>query len=47
MITDFSVVVEKVIHMQLYDYLNQNSLLTERQYGFRKTYSTELAGLTW
>ena len=26
----------KVIHLQLYDYLDQNRLLTEKQYGFRE-----------
>ena len=32
----FSKVMDKVIHMQLHDYLDQNMLLTKRQYGFRK-----------
>ena len=34
---------EKIIHDQMYEYLNDNNLLTEQQFGFRKLHSTEYA----
>ena len=38
-----SKVFERVIYLQLYNYLNINALLCEQQYGFRPQHSTELA----
>ena len=38
-----SKVLERVIHIQLYDYFCKNNLLCEQQYGFRSKHSTELA----
>ena len=38
-----SKVLEKVVHNQLTDYLEENKLLCPRQFGFRKKHSTELA----
>ena len=35
--------LEKIIHSQLYNYLEENKLLSENQYGFRKDRSTGLA----
>ena len=32
--------MEKCIHIQLYDYLDKNSLLSPQQSGFRKSFST-------
>ena len=40
-----SKVFEKVVFIQLYDYLVKNKLLYDSQYGFRKFHSTELAAL--
>ena len=45
LLTAFSKVIEKVVHTQLSDYLNKNSLLYVSQYGFRGEHSTELAAL--
>ena len=40
-----SKVMEKVMHMQIYSYLDTNKLLYTSQYGFRKHHSTEFATL--
>jgi hypothetical protein len=40
-----SKVFEKIMHTQIYDYLNENKLLYVSQYGFRALHSTELATL--
>ena len=40
-----SKVFEKVVFIQLYDYMTKNKLLYKSQYGFRKFHSTELAAL--
>ena len=39
----FSKIIEKIMAMRLLNYLTNNSLLIENQYGFRPNYSTELA----
>ena len=36
-----SKLIERVVFNQLYDYLNENNLLTELQSGFRPRFSTE------
>lgn len=36
----FSKIIEKVVHHQLYGYMQRNNLLTNNQYGFRKKLST-------
>ena len=36
---------EKVVHKQLYEYLNNNNLLNNSQYGFRPNHSTEYAAI--
>ena len=36
-------ILEKIIHSQLFHYLEENNLLSENQYGFRKGLSTSLA----
>ncbi len=38
-----SKVFERVIYTQIYQYFNNNALLSEQQYGFREKHSTELA----
>ena len=38
-----SKVIERVVHQQLYDYLEKNKLLSRRQFGFRKGTSTQHA----
>ena len=38
-----SKVVERIVHQQLYDYLEKNKLLYRRQFGFRKGSSTQHA----
>ena len=35
--------MEKLVHIQLYSYLNDNNLITSEQFGFRATLSTGLA----
>ena len=40
-----SKVFEKVVYIQVYNYLVENNLLYESQYGFRKHHSTEFAAL--
>ena len=40
-----SKVFEKVVFIQVYDYLTEHNLLYESQYGFRTLHSTELAAL--
>ena len=36
-------IMEKLVHKQLYNYLNGNKLITSKQFGFRPTLSTGLA----
>ena len=36
-------ILEKAVHQQLYNFLESNSLLYDRQFGFRKPRSTKLA----
>ena len=36
----FSKIIEKVVHKQFYTYFEQNNILYEHQYGFRKHMST-------
>jgi len=37
--------LEKVVSTQIVDYLNENNLISSKQYGFREGFSTELAVL--
>jgi len=43
LLQSISKVIEKVVHQQLYDYMSNNELFNNRQYGFRKNHSTEYA----
>ena len=38
-----SKIIEKIVHQQLSDYLEDNNLLEDDQYGFRRRRSTEMA----
>ena len=38
-------IIERVMHSQIYAFLNENNFITEQQYGFRSNHSTELATL--
>ena len=38
-----SKILEKVVHGQIYTYLNENNLLTSKQFGFREKLSTTFA----
>ena len=38
-------IFEKLVSMQLYEYLENNAILTSQQFGFRKKFSTETAML--
>ena len=40
-----SKIFEKVVHLQLYDYINSNNLLNKSQYGFRPNHATEYAAM--
>ena len=40
-----SKIFERMIHNQTYEYFNNNNLLAEQQYGFRKLHSTEYAAV--
>ena len=42
-----SKVVEQVVHIQMYGYLQQNKILSPYQCGFRKCHSTEFAALSF
>ena len=46
LLTSFSKFFERVIHKQVFDYLNTNCLLSPSQFGFRPGHSTELASLS-
>ena len=39
----FSKILEKLMYSRLYNYLNENKILYNRQFGFRRGYSTEMA----
>ena len=41
LLTSFSKIIEKIIFKRLYNYLNDNNILVDHQYGFRKKLSTE------
>ena len=41
-----SKVFERIIFDQMYEYLNENNLLAEEQFGFRKYHSTEYAAIS-
>jgi hypothetical protein len=41
----FSKILEKAVHWQLYQYMNENHLLNDNQYGFRHYHSTEYAAI--
>jgi len=43
LLTSFSKMFEKIIFKRLYNYLNNNNILVDHQYGFRKKLSTETA----
>ena len=40
-----SKIFERIIHDQMYAYLNSNNLVAEQQYGFRKLHSAEYAAM--
>ena len=46
LLSAFSKIYEKVMYTRLYDFLTQNSILNENQFGFRKKRSCEQALLT-
>ena len=39
----FSKILEKFVYVRLLSFVNQSNILTDSQYGFRKTLTTELA----
>jgi len=43
LLTSFSKIIEKIIFKRLYNYLNDNNILVDHQYGFRKKLSTKTA----
>ena len=43
LISNLSKLMEKIVHPRLYSFLEKNSLLFERQYGFRNKLSTNHA----
>ena len=43
-LTATSKIMERILHHQIYQYLRDNYLLSEDQFGFRKLYSTAFAG---
>ena len=45
LLPSISKIFEKVILLQLTEYLDKNNILHQNQYGFRKNHSTELASL--
>ena len=45
MLPTISKIFERIIHIQLQEYLNRNNLLAEQQYGFRPNHLTEYAAV--
>ena len=45
LLATISTIFERIIHNQMYTYLNSNNLLAEQHYGFGKLYSTEYAAV--
>ena len=45
LLPSISKVLERIVYDQLYEYFNENKLVYDSQYGFRKLHSTELAAL--
>ena len=45
LLPQFGKIFEKVIAKRLTDFFNANNILTSHQFGFRKSYSTELAAV--
>ena len=45
LLSSISKVFERIVFNQLYKYLDDNNLLFDSQYGFRKHHSTELAAV--
>ena len=45
LLSQFSKILEKIFNNRLLNFINVNNILCNRQYGFRKNYSTELAVL--
>jgi hypothetical protein len=43
LLTLFSKIIEKIIYVRLYRYLNVNNILVKEQFGFREKSSTEIA----
>ena len=43
LLSQFNKIFEKLLHICLYSYLSKFKLFSERQFGFRKNYSTSLA----
>ena len=39
----FSKIIEKIIYTRMYDFLEKNNLLHNKQFGFRTNYSTSYA----
>ena len=42
-ISAFSKILEKLVHKRILSFLNQNNILSQLQFGFRPTFSTQLA----
>ena len=43
LLSQFNKIFEKLLHSRIYSYLSKFNLFSERQFGFRKNYSTSLA----
>ena len=43
LLTSFSKIIEKIIYVRLYRYLDVNNILVKEQFGFREKSSTEMA----
>jgi len=43
LLTSFSKILEKVIQTRLLDHLHKNSIISKKQYGFRKGFTMENA----
>ena len=43
LLSQFNKIFEKLLHSRIYSYLSKFKLFSERQFGFRKNYSTSLA----
>ena len=43
LLTSFSKILKRIMYVKLYEHINNNGILSNEQYGFRRNLSTEIA----